>query len=338
MVQVRIVLLRLALSFLPDLLRLIFFFIASGYLVTASLLNRQSFLDFIWARVLRIYPALLVMLLLTVAGLSLLSSLSAADYFKASEIYSYLFYNSSLVFGLKYGLPGVFTHNPFPDVVNGSLWTMFYEVRMYIFSAAFWLVLRIAPRYRLNLFRIGLLILTAMIFLFILRNFMLKGVTGHAGRLAWMYCAGASFYILRDYVHLSFWVFASAVIALAAAFSYKIPFGILYVLLLPYCLLYVAYVPGGLIRHYNKLGDYSYGLYIFAFPIQQALIQLRPGTSFIGMIIFSGIITLALAAVSWHLLEQHALKLKVASVHHTRRILRWPILRIQSEKQAAELP
>ncbi len=45
------------------------FFITSGFLVTSSLLTRQSVIEFVWARVLRIYPALLVMLCLTVFGL-----------------------------------------------------------------------------------------------------------------------------------------------------------------------------------------------------------------------------------------------------------------------------
>src|SRR5271169_910465 len=57
-------------------------FVTSGFLVTASLIARQDVIAYLWARALRVYPALWVMLVLTVFGLApTLSALQPADYF-----------------------------------------------------------------------------------------------------------------------------------------------------------------------------------------------------------------------------------------------------------------
>ena len=66
------------------------FFVTSGFLVAGSLINRRNVIAFLWARALRIYPALLVMLALTVFVLApSLTSLSLADYFTAQQTYEY---------------------------------------------------------------------------------------------------------------------------------------------------------------------------------------------------------------------------------------------------------
>ena len=86
------------------------FFIVSGFLVTASLLTRQSTIEFLWARALRIFPALLVMLLLTVFVLGpFFTSLPLSSYFSDRTTYDYLLKCSTLFTGVVYKLPGVFT-------------------------------------------------------------------------------------------------------------------------------------------------------------------------------------------------------------------------------------
>src|SRR6185437_16583034 len=79
---------------------------------------------------------------------------------------------------------------------------------------------------------------------------------------------------------------------------------------LPYFVFYVAYGFGGRIRAFNRLGDYSYGIYIYAFPVEQTIAHLVPGVSVASLMGLSAIATVILAMLSWHLLEQRALKLQ----------------------------
>lgn len=109
------------------------FFITSGFLVTGSLFTRQSAIEFIWARSLRIFPALLVMLVLTVFVLGVyFTSLPVDSYLRNSMTHRYFLSCATLVAGITYNLPGVFEGNPYKSAVNGSLWTMPYEIKMYL--------------------------------------------------------------------------------------------------------------------------------------------------------------------------------------------------------------
>ncbi len=77
------------------------FFVTSGFLVTASLLRRQNTIEFLWARALRIYPALLVMQFLTVFGLGLfLTTIPWTSYLVSYDTLKYLVKNAILVDGL----------------------------------------------------------------------------------------------------------------------------------------------------------------------------------------------------------------------------------------------
>ena len=89
------------------------FFVTSGFLVTASLLNRGSVIEFCYARALRILPALIVMLLLCVCVIGVLfTNRSAALYFLSHDTYLFFLKNSLLFLGVSYNLPGVFEEPP----------------------------------------------------------------------------------------------------------------------------------------------------------------------------------------------------------------------------------
>jgi peptidoglycan/LPS O-acetylase OafA/YrhL len=83
-----------------------------------------------------------------------------------------------------------------------------------------------------------------------------------------------------------------------------------YVFCLPPLVLHLAYLPKGPVLAFNDWGDCSYGVYIYAFPIQQTLAFLFPGMPLIAMILSSAAITLGVAALSWTLIEKRALALK----------------------------
>lgn len=88
------------------------FFITSGFLVTASLLYRKNTIEFIWARFLRIFPALLVMLLLTVLVVGpVFTTLPLSNYLTHKDTFRYFAKCLTLFFGVEYTLPGVFNQN-----------------------------------------------------------------------------------------------------------------------------------------------------------------------------------------------------------------------------------
>ena len=297
------------------------FFITSGFLVTASLLTRQSITEFIWARVLRIYPALLVLVLFTVFVLGVyFTSLPLSSYFTSSRTYTYLLKSSTLVSsGLPFKLPGVFDNNPYQSAVNGSLWTMPYEVRMYAILAVVWFALRITRKYRLKAFQLVIITYAVLSGIYVLAIPFYFPTVNYLVKFSFMFFTGASFYILKDHIHLSSLLFWLIVIALAVAIGNAHCFYVIYTLSIAYLLFFMAYIPSGQIRNYNRLGDYSYGLYIWAFPVQQSIAALIPGVSVAYMIVISATVSIMLAVISWHLVERRALNLKAHYVGHTRR-------------------
>ncbi len=138
------------------------FFLASGFLVTASLFRSESLVDYTLARVLRIFPGLLVMLALTVFVMGLaLSTLSSQDYLLSAGVYRY--FTKCATLHITYHLPGVFADNPYKAAVNGSLWTLPYEVRMYALLAGGWALLGLTRRHRTRAFALACVIAAAVI-------------------------------------------------------------------------------------------------------------------------------------------------------------------------------
>lgn len=301
------------------------FFITSGLLVTASLLTRQSIIEFIWARALRIFPALLIMLILTVFGLgAFFTSLPLSSYLVDSGVYSYFLKCATLVSGVGKSLPGVFDNNPYKNAFNGSLWTIHYEIAMYAILAVIWVTFRAIER-RANLFQLTIVTcsLVAGILVVIFHFYIPAGSKILTIlRLFFMFFSGAAFYVLKEHIPLSRPLFWLCVFTLMASLTInKDAFFVVYVLTIAYILFYVAYVPPGLIRKYNLAGDYSYGIYIYAFPIQQSVAALFPEVSVLSMLSISAPAALLLAALSWHLVERRALDLKGLYVDHNRKML-----------------
>lgn len=297
------------------------FFITSGFLVTASLLTRKSVIEFVWARVLRIFPALLVMLLLTVFGLGVFfTSLPLPTYLADSVIYVYLLKGMTLIAGVAYTLPGVFEDNPYKNAINGSLWTMPYEIRMYAILAILWVVSKYIKIARLKVFEVLIVTSFVMMGIIFIIQHVYFSTQWHFTRLFLMFFSGAVYYVLKDHIRLSpaiFGVFLSALIF--SAMVNKQFFLLVYILTIAYILFYLAYIPAGYIRKYNQVGDYSYGVYIYAFPVQQSVAAFIPGVSVLTMILISAFVTLLFAIISWHILEKRALGLKGLYVNQTKK-------------------
>lgn len=289
------------------------FFVVSGFLVTNSLLKRQSLWEFARARLLRIWPALLVMCALLVFVLGpLCTSLSLSAYLGAAGTWTWLARCATLIAGVEYELPGVFTHNPYPEAVNGSLWTLPLEVRMYALLALLWLGTGLLFRDRLQRFRTGAVVAAlAGTALLLGRHAFGMGVS-HSLRLAALFFTGSAYCVLAGRIALRPWAGPLALLGIVGAglSGSNALFLPVYVLLLPYAVLWLAYVPRGFVRGFNRFGDYSYGMYIYAFPVQQCAVFLLPSIGIGAMVLVSMAVTLLLAIASWHLIEKTALARK----------------------------
>ena len=284
------------------------FFLISGLLVTASLVRRRSIVDFVRARFFRIWPGLTVALILTVGVLGpCYTTYPLHEYFSARGTWRYLIQNLLILRGIDVHLPGVFLLLPWPDAVNGSLWSLPIEVSCYLYLLAVWLVLHSVfteARFRVVV-ACGWVALLA---------WHLQGLSGFSleespGRLYFMFCSGAALYVFRDHVRLSRRWLTLAMVALALSTANTLAFAITYSLVLPYAMVGFAFLPRGAILRFNRLGDYSYGTYIYAFPIQQALLASVPFIGVAGLFMSSAATTLCIAVASWHFVEKPALRL-----------------------------
>jgi peptidoglycan/LPS O-acetylase OafA/YrhL len=287
------------------------FFVTSGFLVTGSLVNRGEVIAYVWARALRIYPAIWAMLVLTVFVLApALTTLAPADYFASPKTHDYFLKCATLIGGVRYSLPGVFETNPLPAEFNGSLWTLPIEMRLYLYLAAGWLVLAAAPAIRLKTMKVALPIAAAAFLLVILRGRLFGAPFNAADTRIFMFLCGSTLYLWRDKVPMRRSILIGALACLLIASVNEQAFFVVYVVCLAPLVLHLAYLPKGRIRAFNDWGDCSYGVYIYAFPIQQTLALLFPGMPLMAMIVGSGAITLGVAALSWTLIERRALAMK----------------------------
>ena len=289
------------------------FFASSGFLVTGSLLRLGSIRKFGKARALRIYPGLAVAVCLTVFLLGpMVSTVGVSTYLLEPATLSYLARNSTLVTGIQHTLPGVFAGVPLAGIVNGSLWTLPFEVAAYAALATAWLVHR---RFAIDERGLALLLLAATVIAFVLFHASrLHGLEiHHVFRLFFMFFGGAVLYAVKQHVRLDWRV--AALLTSVIGFS-ALDAG-LFVWLYPPCVAYLtlfaAYAPGKGVRGFNRLGDYSYGIYIYAFPVQQLVISLSPQAGVPEVIAWTSLFTLLLACLSWHAIEKPALARKESS-------------------------
>ena len=108
------------------------FFVISGYLIVASYTKHNNLYKYFKARILRIYPALFAAVLFSIIIGAFCTNLPVLEYFTNPEVMEFLRINTFALNTIKFNLPGVFIHNPYPISVNGSLWTLAIELKLYI--------------------------------------------------------------------------------------------------------------------------------------------------------------------------------------------------------------
>jgi peptidoglycan/LPS O-acetylase OafA/YrhL len=273
------------------------FFIISGFLITQSFDRSNNSVLFLKARMLRIFPALIFVVVLTVFILGpLVSTLPTNEYFSSKSTFKYLM-NITLYF-MVYPLPGVFEQNTYPNAINGSLWTLIFEFRCYLVV----LILGVTRLLRKEI----------ILILFILASVLNSlGIGGLNIEMFVFFSAGMLFYIYRNKISLNFNIsLILTIITLISLFYYKNYYLPIITICLTYIVMYLTFASKTKING-SKFGDLSYGTYIFAFPIQQLVTYYFGGlmTWWLNFLI-SLPITLIFATISWHLIEKNALKYK----------------------------
>lgn len=280
------------------------FFVISGFLVTASYLNRRDWPDFMKSRCLRIFPGLIVCMLATVFLLGpVVTTLPAWDYLTSPQLYGFLAQNLTLT-SLHFRLPGVFEHLPV-DSVNGSLWTLPAEFLLYVLLGVFGVAGILFSR------KGYLPFILALCALAILVSFEVHYFENKLRYLplVFLFATGSLLRVYSDRIPLSSWLLAAFTLVMVPAVRYRFQYAeYVFTAWLVYATFWVAYVPD--LHFFNRAGDYSYGLYIYAFPIGQALRQYLPDIQPLQLFGLCSLLTLACAMLSWHLVEHPALRLK----------------------------
>ncbi len=279
------------------------FFVISGFLVTRSFLSGHGSLRrFVIARSLRIYPALVASVLLGVALATATNLRPAASVLTDASTWGYVWRNAT-AWSFVANVPGSFPHNAIAGGPNGSLWSLPLEIRMYALVA---LVGAGGLLARAKVATIALLVCVAAIVAFGPWN-VAYVLDGWQWTFVVSFLLGTAAYLARDRIPISLGLALLLVLAMMAAAGHA-PAETVFTLFLPYWVLVLAYHPA--LPVVRLPGDYSYGMYVYAFPLQQSVVHALPGLSIATMFAVSVPLTLLVAAASWHALEQPMLRRK----------------------------
>jgi peptidoglycan/LPS O-acetylase OafA/YrhL len=285
------------------------FFVISGYLIFQSLQRSEQVIDYFWKRILRLFPALFVMLVLTVL-LAPFVYHSDIPLLRNTSYITYLPNNLSL-YRTQYTIDGVFENNPFGNAINGSLWTIPYEFTMYVLLAVLIITRRNTIATRIILASTFLLILTGIFFYHQQVKQLVWMLLGeHLFDLGAFFIAGSLLAAMNiEKIKWKAPLLALFSILAATTFSFEF-FGYVKYFILPILFILFGLNPIKYIDSIGeKIGDLSYGIYIYGFPVQQTLMYYFR-FNYAELMLSSLAVSYILAYFSWHLIEKKALTLK----------------------------
>ena len=301
------------------------FFAISGFLVTRSA-ERSSTARYLWHRALRVFPAFWVCLIVIALGFGPLmwlhehGTLSGYGTSADASPLGYLANNFYLLIN-QVRIDGLLSGNPYPTAINGSLWTLAYE-----FSWYFVVALAAAA----GLFRRRLAIFALIAFLvgsYLLAADPLGGipVIGYAlsSRFGLAFSLGMAAYLWRDRIPLDDRLAVVAGLAFVVTLRFGF-FSTIGMAALAYGVLWAAWrLP---FRRFGTRIDLSYGVYIYAFPVQQT-IALFGGHALGAPLFLAASLagTLPLAFLSQVVVERPALRLKDAVIEARHLTIRPPV-------------
>ena len=280
-------------------LGVLIFFTISGYLNAKSVSRTKTTL-FLINRSLRIFPGLFVALLISAFVIGpVCTSLPLPQYFASSQTWVYIYHN--ILLSVDFNLPGVFENNLYKGTINGSLWTLPTEFVLY-------LILPIAIKSFDNKLRTSIFLAAIFLILHLIFTYTtglpintyglgsLESVTANS----FAFFAGAV--IAYSGIEKTSKLQLTFLIALIFATSQTLYAPIALLIILPMLIIKIGSLNT---RYFTFKNDISYGLYIYAFPVQQATWHfLHATTSPLIMSICSMSTTIIFAALSWHLVEK----------------------------------
>lgn len=283
------------------------FFVLSGFLIAGSRM-RLGLLAYLWRRLLRIMPGFWVCIVVVAFVFAPLAGRYPGEAYVQQSGVEYVVANAGLQIH-QWGIDSTLETVPFPYEWNSSLWTLIYEFKAYLVAAV---LLWLPPIRKYAAFIVPVIAVAA--------GAAALGEWGY-GRFGtgWMdmdakrffafFAAGMALYFLGGWIRSSLVAAGIAGVAILAIRLVSYPW---YLGVAPFLLGYLLLVLGG--RLPIRLGarnDISYGVYIYAFPVQQML-ALNGGHSLgvLGFAAVSTALTVPLAWVSWKLVEEPAMKLR----------------------------
>lgn len=283
------------------------FFALSGFLVTGSALRTNAVRPFIALRLIRIVPALFVEVTLSALVLGpIFTTYLLSDYFTDVRFFEYF---GNIVGRIRFELPGVFETNPAYDTVNQNLWTLKPEFYCYILMAAMIGFGVLKSRALFTAF-VAVLTVVATIAAYV-RGFGVTEGNYHWTVVVFYFLIGCVYFQWRDHIKVHWSLFLAA--AGVSMFLMSLPRELAFFVppFLTYCVVYVGMMPLRLPASLKKL-DVSYGIYLYGFPIQQALISQFDFVHGEGYVLFavSAPVTILFAWFSWIWIEKPFLKLK----------------------------
>ncbi|RKP46688.1 acyltransferase family protein [Pararobbsia silviterrae] len=285
------------------------FFLLSGILISASYDRQRSIARFLVLRIARIWPALAVCSLLAafVVG-PIFTTVPLREYFTSPVTWFFVAHMLTIVKGLGWLLPGVFEHNPFPAAINAAIWTLPLELKCYLVVLGAGVLGLIGTRRGMTI----ACVIASLGFAFLLRHpptfILFMDITVlQAGYSFWpvpFFLLGMLLYGWRDQVAIN----GVTALALVAAYIGLRDTGagpVLFYIAFAYGVLWVGLTPA--LRRFVPTHDYSYGIYVYGFVIQQCLASVAPTLNHLIAFAFVLPVVFACAYASCHWVERPAL-------------------------------